>query len=229
MYSVLILPVIGGYFFASYSRYLRYRHQYLPPQRLLFHSIALGAGTVVLIALLLAGLQWRGVVDVAALPALGLTESVSMTVVCVVSALLLGIATALTLPATASRPGELHPKLALAIDRVGDEMDILLKNAAVSHRPLLITLDNGKVYVAYILSTPSPRETRYVSIRPVVSGFRDAEQRVRFTTTYPALEPGVEDPYEVVVELADITSFAKWDLSIYEQRFADQITEPPQQ
>ena len=226
MYSVLVLPVIGGYFLATYGKHLKFRHQYLPPQRLLFHYIAIGA-----IALVLVG----GLIELARFvfaetPWLsrenfGLAQAPEMAVPCLIAFAFLGFATLVTLPKAESRRKRLHPKLISAIEAVGDEMDVLLRDAFLNDEYLLVTLDNRKVYIAYVLSAPSPRQTRYVSIRPVFSGFRNERMEVELTTTFPAPEEGMADPYEVVIELADITSFAKWRPEVYEATFgkADRV------
>lgn len=227
MYSVLVLPVIGGYFLAAYGKHLKFRHQYLPPQRLLFHSIAIGAAGLVLVA---GCIELARAISTA--PWLhernfGFEEAPDLAAPCLLTFALLGLLTLLTVPRSVAGVKQLHPKLISAIEAVGDEMDVLLRDSFLNNDYLLITLDNRKVYVAYVVSAPSPRQTRYVSVRPVFSGYRDDRLEVVLTTTYPlpilpdAPEVGAyRDPYEVVIELADITSFAKWDPEIYERQFA---------
>ena len=225
---MLVLPVIGGYFLATYGRRLRYYHEYQPPQRLLFHAIAIGAVTPTVVGTLIGGLEWVvGRYAEVALPSFGMTETPSLALSCVVSFALLATAAYRTRVRGGDERKGLEPELVEAIDSVGDEADVLLKDAYVRRSLLLVTLGSRKVYVAYVLSTPSPRRTRHVSIRPVFSGYRDECLEVHLTTVYPSIDFDLPDPYEVVVELADVTSFAKWELRIYEDQFARKKVAPP--
>ena len=221
--DVLALPVVGAYLLASYGRHLKYYHQYVSPQRLIFHAVGIGLGALVVVSLVMRLCGWEGSrPKIAGTVTTGLAGAPEYFLESVLTFGLLILITAVTAEWGPSSSPTINRHLRKAILTVGDELDNLLLYAIDHGETLLVSLDNDKFYVAYILSTPSPRETRYISIRPMLSGFRDARKELHFTTIYPARAETVEggNPYEVVIELADITSFARWDISVYEARFA---------
>lgn len=70
-----------------------------------------------------------------------------------------------------------------------NEFEWLLVNAMETNFMVMITLEDGKVYVGWVyrVSDPAKSPRKYFSIIPVVTGFRDEKQKVCFTTFYDQL------------------------------------------
>jgi len=70
-----------------------------------------------------------------------------------------------------------------------NEFEWLLVNAMETNFMVMITLEDGKVYVGWVyrVSDPAKDPRKYFSIIPVVTGFRDDKQKVYFTTFYDQL------------------------------------------
>lgn len=74
-----------------------------------------------------------------------------------------------------------------------DDVDSLVFDATTNEFPLLLTVDNGKIYIGYVDSWPKPgSENECLTLLPLASGFRKDNLEVELTTSYD----------EVIVELA---------------------------
>lgn len=72
-----------------------------------------------------------------------------------------------------------------AVDKFGDELEQLFKHTAKEENLIQVTLKNNKVYVGFVEYIPPPKESNYLKIIPVISGFRKAESKeLIFTTDY---------------------------------------------
>jgi hypothetical protein len=84
---------------------------------------------------------------------------------------------------------------------------------------VLVTLDNGKVYVGFLVDfTSDPDEPeKYIKILPIMSGHRDDETfKVRFTTPYLPYSATVNTtPQEMIIPVKRLTTFARFDESLH--------------
>jgi hypothetical protein len=84
------------------------------------------------------------------------------------------------------------------------ELEQLLHRAVARGRPILLTMDNRKVYVGLVRRTPEPRksESRAIWLLPLISGYRDDKGKVRFTTYYDQIYATmtVEGPTDLTAE-----------------------------
>lgn len=216
-FSLLLLPLLGGYLVVHFSTWGRYYHDYLDRQRLLFHSALAGIG------LLIIALVLRSLVG-----ALGIRPwFTSVTPVDLeyfwtsIASLLLGAVIAGANRRFASR----NVAVRRAAKTVGSELDVLLTEAYFGGTLLLVSLDTGKFYVAWIDSYPRPNRTTHIRLIPFYSGYRDDRRELVFTTSYEEvyrslLGEGTADPVResrvaVVVELSDITSLSVFDLGLF--------------
>jgi len=71
-----------------------------------------------------------------------------------------------------------------AIKKHGDELENLFLKSIQEGKQVIITLKNEKVYVGFIESLFEPQETNYTVITPLLSGYRDQEKKIHFTTNY---------------------------------------------
>ena len=199
----------------NYLPRLRYYHRYLDQQRLIFHSSLGGVGLLFISFVLLGALSFmhpRFFAD-AALEAMFfyacLTSFALSTIVTVGGNLL----------ASNARKEKL---LYRAIQSVGNPLDVFLSESYYAKDLLLITLDNGKVYVGWLLTSPEPQQTEYIRILPHSSGYRDAQHHLALTVAYTdLLQSDLPDSVtpEVLIELTDIMTFAKFDPRAYEVYF----------
>jgi hypothetical protein len=75
-----------------------------------------------------------------------------------------------------------------ASKRSAGELDRLLLDAHRDNKPVMLSLNTGKVYIGIVLEIPNPvREPMAVRILPMFSGYRDAESRLNLTTDYETL------------------------------------------
>lgn len=111
-----------------------------------------------------------------------------------------------------------------------NDFEKLIARSAYFSMPILFTLDGGKVYVGWAVRGPNPAEERTaVRILPLLSGYRDDQQIVRFTTEYLKVIDKASSPdtpelnhleigdFEVVMKYDSITSSHLFDLEAYEE------------
>ncbi|MCU7853906.1 MAG: hypothetical protein KZQ80_17030 [Candidatus Thiodiazotropha sp. (ex Monitilora ramsayi)] len=111
-----------------------------------------------------------------------------------------------------------------------NDFEKLLIDAFFKDMPILFSLDNGKVYVGWVVAAPNPIHTRRaVRILPLLSGYRDSEtHQVKFLTDYfeifelissgktEELNHLSADDFEVVLPVDCIISSHLFDLMVYE-------------
>jgi hypothetical protein len=71
-----------------------------------------------------------------------------------------------------------------AIKDVGNEFELLMKSSFVNSKTLLFSLDNDKFYIGWVKELPIPSVSGYVRIIPAISGYRDTEKVLVFTSEY---------------------------------------------
>jgi hypothetical protein len=73
-----------------------------------------------------------------------------------------------------------------AIHRNGGDLErLVLKSQNTSFLPIMVTLQNGKVYVGWPIGNVGPGEDRKtLRLLPMLSGYRDDNHQVKFTTDY---------------------------------------------
>lgn len=113
-----------------------------------------------------------------------------------------------------------------------NDVDRLLFDTILESKPVMISLENGKVYVGFCLTTVNTWANRKttVALLPMVSGFRDPKTHtLTFTTDYltffealDADQPDGEDPmfsgeFEVVLPVERIVSVQRFDLEAYDR------------
>jgi hypothetical protein len=125
-----------------------------------------------------------------------------------------------------------------AVHRLGNDLLSLLHDAAnrPSERqmPIHLTLDNNKVYVGWVLRSPSLKlEDEYLSILPLASGYRDKDTlTTHLNVSYPVGDymsaGGALDPndFTVVIPYASVKKANYFDVNVYAKYFSAQ--NPPE-
>ncbi len=183
-YNLLLLPIIGGFYLITNLEYYKYLTQRLSPQAVVFNSVI--AGTFLLLAAFItcsiltsAFPSQTNFIKQNLFPVFtGTGNAYFGTAIC---SFFLGIVVSLI--------GNLfineRKAVAKAIDKIGNGLEIMFKTSYDESEPLQITLKNNKVYIGYVelLHKPQHTEPNYVTIIPLMSGYRDGEKKEFHITT----------------------------------------------
>jgi hypothetical protein len=217
--NLLVLPLLAGFWFIHFCHYFRFRAQRLDGYRLLIESSIAGA---------LLFLSGRLATYAISYTPLGAVISQWWSNFAPVSfsgtatfAFLMGLASPFLVNL---RWGEDESKRR-AVERHGNHLLRLFDYALRKEHLVSITLDNRKVYVGYVVSSPnlSPDDA-YIALLPMISGFRTTEtMELQFVSLYHELY-GEEDvnanDFRVAIPVSSIKMASLFDLEIY-ARFAE--------
>jgi hypothetical protein len=235
---LLILPVLGGYYFTSNWNFTKYRCAREDGHRLYFRAALYGTFLFLIAHLLRVMLLnvsgWyvsfeNSVVNLIQPllkkpDAANLASNPSVVVVTAVYALVLGLLSWIPL----NMFFKVGPSLLRAVK--DDDFERLIQSAVLRRMPLSVTMDNKKVYVGFVVTTSDPAHVRKtLGILPLVSGYRDDVGRVNFTTFYSAIYKAMKrdsetelshlspDDFEVVLPIEKIQSANLFDFVAYEE------------
>jgi hypothetical protein len=216
--NLLLLPLLGGYWFLHTLYYTRFRSQRLDGYRLLMESafagllLTLAARVVVLFAQRwpLIQSEWSDLAP--GIPFLGTTAA----------RLLLGIAAPYVLNVFLDKTGIMSRLDAQtrAIERYGNHLLRLFHSASLQEKTVSVALDNGKVYIGLVAAAPNlePHDT-FLAITPFYSGYRDrATLRLVLTVDYLNVydQHGLyAEDFRVVVPVASIRMASFFDQAAY--------------
>jgi len=181
---LLLLPLLGGYIFLSVFYYTKFQHSRIETQRLIFHSVIVGIflifissyiNTYILKKYFLNFREFLGkfvLMDV---------ENLNFFILTFLTAPIIGFILNLFIPTNIMMWKVIH--------KWGDEFEKLyylsLNEKKFSKRLVMITLENNKVYVGYILRLTKPLLTQQLELIPIISGYRKEDtKKVEFTTPY---------------------------------------------
>jgi hypothetical protein len=135
----------------------------------------------------------------------------------------------------ASIPFRRNPTLSRAsLDFIGEPhpLDSVLTEATDRELPVLVTLVSGKVYLGFSLQGQPYAQSgsQWLLIAPWLSGYRDAESKLQFTTNYSGLawttdddgQPRHNPAFQLSLPLAAVQSVAPFDMATYESVFASE-------
>jgi hypothetical protein len=120
-----------------------------------------------------------------------------------------------------------------AIDVIGNELELLIKSSFEEQTLLLITLKNDKFYIGWAASLPIPTQSKYLSVIPAYSGYRDEKTKeLMFTTQYLQVYAqymqegkiqGIDDlGVNLVINVDEIVTVSHFDPETFE-RFGGSI------
>lgn len=104
-----------------------------------------------------------------------------------------------------------------------DEFEGLLVDAISGQKMISVTLSTGKVYAGQPIGTAEPRSSRKaIAMLPLVSGYRDDDGKLNLTTHYDQIFSEANDAgdYRLILPIDKIISAAFFDALVYE-RFND--------
>lgn len=207
--NLLLLPLLGGYWFIHHFNFTRFRSQRLDGYRLLLESSLVGVALAILArvaTLLLAAIPGLERAWMRFSPPFSYSGTA-------LASLLLGGAFAFVANLFLERTGLLTRRAAQykAIRLYGNELLRLFHTAQNQERAVTLTLDNRKVYIGLIAAAPNlePHEG-FIGITPFYSGYRDKDTlEVRLTVDYiPVYERGALDASEseITIPISSIRS-----------------------
>ncbi|MDY6815248.1 MAG: hypothetical protein SV598_05115 [Pseudomonadota bacterium] len=195
--SLIIIPLIAGYSWANSWHLSRYRIARSNGYTLYFSAALYGVAILVMAGLTLMLLTaWEvGFVEYLAQASglLGLSPSVGSFGLQVAALLLVTILYGIVGGHFLNLLTGTHWPYKLAIKNA--DFERLVLRAIERSLPMLVTLENGKVYVGYVIRTIDPlADEKELRLLPVFSGFRSPETgQVTFSTNYS----------EVLVEISE--------------------------
>ena len=216
-YNLLLFPLIGGYYIVTTSYLFKYYHQRIDRQRLLFNSAF--AGIILLIVSFAIAVLFETL-----LPGLAYLFKRTIPIEYLgtsFNSLLLGLAFVYV----GNRILSDEDQIEKAIDRIGDELEVLMLDSLGQKSLIILTLKSDKVYVgwAYTLQKPG---TKYLRLLPAFSGYRTAEKRIHFTTQYidiyieyqqkNELEQLDHAYFEILIAKEEVIVANRFDEEIYE-------------
>lgn len=217
--NLLLLPLLGGYWFIHSFSYTRMRSQALDGYRLLLESAIAGLWFGIaarLIAFLLSrflpGLERTWLEIAPHYDYLGTA----------IIAAALGVLSARPLNWFLESTGILRVEAARrrAVEQAGSRIHILLQTASNEERPVAFTLDNRKVYIGLVTGAPGLRPTdTSLTIIPFLSGYRETEtMNLVFTVDYLRVyEEQQLDPreFQLAVPVSAIKTVGFFDPAVY--------------
>lgn len=220
-FNLLIFPLAGGYYFFVRFHYFKYLQHRSDSQRLLFNSVIAG------IFLLVLTYTGRVVADY-----LFPTLVTAMYRVLPIHLPYFGtslatffVALVVTEVTNAFTPRE--QAIRKAIDKVGNELEILLMQSFTEAAIMQFTLRNDKFYIGWVAELPLPSKSNYVKITPAISGYRNDKKELVFTTEYLGVyasyvqEGRVKDISElntnVILKMDEILSANLFSIEMYER------------
>jgi hypothetical protein len=249
----LFLSILAGYTFIHLCYFTRFRAQRLDGHRLVIES-ALAGLILYFVARTLEPLTpaWAmSAIKDAAGDNADLVDTVHVLALGFVSPIIFNFATTAWVRGTSRDPADpidrattigqvwswiMEPARRAALDwavrRLGNDLLALLHDAANRPRerqmPILLTLDNNKVYAGWVLRSPNLKlEDEYLSLLPLASGFRDKDTlTTQLNVVYPvgdymsqggSLRPA---DFTLVIPYAAIKKANYFDVNIYEKYFS---------
>lgn len=112
-----------------------------------------------------------------------------------------------------------------AIKSVGNELELLLRSSFNDSKLLQFTLDTRKVYVVWVKELPMPSITNYIRVIPAMSGYRNENNELIFTTDYlkvysKYIENGEvksidELNVDLIITLDNVVTVSYFDIEMY--------------
>ena len=187
--SLWLFPILSGYYFLTRYVYLKYKYDRIETQRLIFNSVISGSILFmfvyfvrVLISLILPNsinYLYKLLYNLPIQQQPLLWTFVSNFILVIIFTHLLNRILKWNKYFGKQTPVE------KAIDDIGDEIKQLFKKVAKEELLIQITLKSNKVYVGFVEYIPPPKESNYLKIIPLVSGYRNNKtKKIKYNTDY---------------------------------------------
>ncbi len=184
-YNLFIIPIITGYFILTNSSLFKYNSQRLARSRILLESLLIGLITIgfgfllrVLVEMFSQNIISYILRKLDSIPFEKPAYFWTFLFSCLISILLFIILEIVIL-----KIYNKNNAIIWAVNKHGNELETIVKDSALNGQTILLTLKNDKVYIGFFEETPIPGKTNYLSISPILSGYRDKETKKLIITT----------------------------------------------
>jgi hypothetical protein len=178
-WNFLIFPLIAGYYVLTRSYFFRFKQQRLETQRLIFESILLSVVVTIITYIIRIIVEYSFPTCITTL--YNLIPIKSPYVGTAVFTLLFAVLFSELINFLFLNK-EQH--ITKAIKNVGNEFELILASSFTEGLLLQFTLDNDKFYIAWVKELPIPSISNYVRLTPAISGYRNNEKELIFTSHY---------------------------------------------
>ena len=218
-WNLLILNLVAGYYLLTRSYYFKFEQQRLDRQRLIFESVLLGVGLTITSYLLRVIFEYVSpeIFNVVYNELPIKTPFVGTSFCTIILSIVLAKGGNIIL--------DKEKYIKKAIKDVGNEFELLMKSSFTNENLLQFTLDNDKFYIAWVKELPTPSISNYVRVIPALSGYRNAEKDLIFTSHYLSvyseyIKEGIvtnikELNTDLVIDLGNIVTVSNFDLEMY--------------
>lgn len=225
-FNLLLLPLLGGYIFVSNCNYTKFHLLRYDSNRLLIPAtilsgtllLMLAAASVAVLTIVFPEsiVWWKRTSESTGLyfPYLG-TALLAFAYGCI-----------LWLPANTLYREQ--RAIERAIQHHRDPLEMLLYDAFINDSLLSLTLRNGKVYIGWLATLQAPGTAQRISILPLMSGYRQSENKTVVITTYyssayqrllatpDAAQPARSiDNFIIVLPVAELLTANKFDPTLF--------------
>jgi len=220
-WNFLILPLIAGYYLLTRSHFFKFKQQRLDTQRLIFETVLLSVVITIITYVIRAAAE-------VCLPSFIATlyKFVPMQVPYIGTAIFTLIFSMLfTEIANLFIPKHSEKFVRRAIKSVGNEFELMLESSFTEGVLLQFTLDNNKFYIGWVKALPIPSVSNYIRIIPAISGYRNKELELVFTSQYLSVyseyirEGKITDIEElkidIILNVKNIISVGYFDKDMY--------------
>ena len=248
------LPLIGGFAFVTGLWSLRWRSARQDSQRLYYRAALWGvllASVMAAVHTLLLlwplyrhGFDWLNASALRplfmtkdTLPDQSLTIRAHVAIVCVY-ALFIGIVAPPVWNGAGSwlsKGSGRDRRVRINQASITDPLELLLSRSLLNGEAIQVTLSTGKVYVGYVLAAPDPDlPTKFITLQPLMSGQRDSDGKVTYTTFYDQIltefeaDPATKDAldsFQQVIPVDKVVTLSGFNLDAYVRFLADRESE----
>jgi hypothetical protein len=222
IFNLLIFPLIGGYYIVTRSERFKYLNQRLDTQAVLFNSVIAGIPLLLVTLIITAGVSY-----ILPSPVEWIKENLfpvknAFLGTCALSFVIAVFGTKLW-----NRFIKASDAIEHAIEKIGNELELLFSMSCIDSELIQITLKNDKVYIGWVEILPKPSQCPYVKLVPLFSGYRDENKELKITTDYSRvyseymIRGKIKDisdlQMNLVVLVNEIISASRFDFEIFEK------------
>ena len=229
-FNLLLFPLVGGYYLIIRLERFKYIQQRLDSQKLLFNSVIAGSFLLILSFLISSLFIYFFPTQAEYLKAIPpLNRPYFATT-------LLSFFISIVITETGNLFIDRDLAISRSIDKIGNELELLVKLSFETDQLIQFTLKNDKFYIGWAETLPIPQRSNYIRIIPAFSGYRHKEtKKLVFTTQYldiysAYIREGAVNSIEelnmnLVIKSDDILLANTFNIEMYE-RFNSLSVEP---
>jgi hypothetical protein len=219
-WNFLIFPLVAGYYVLTRSYFFRFKQQRFETQRLIFESVILSVAVTIITYSIRILIEYFFPTLINSL--YSFIPIKSPYVGTAVFTLLLAVLFSELINFFFLNK-EKH--ITKAIKNVGNEFELILASSFTEGLLLQFTLDTDKFYIAWVKELPIPSISNYIRLTPAISGYRNNEKELIFTSQYLSVyveyinEGKIKDieqlKTDLVLNLKNIISVSYFDPEMY--------------